>query len=72
MTTFPLLPAPRIAGLLPAVCPRVVRQVLGVGHSVNWKRVPLPGVLITTGAGTFAALYEDCVGEALTALARGA
>lgn len=59
-----LLPAPRIAGLLPAVCPRYVPV-----RKPDYRAIDTPRIWITTLAGTFAVLDETCVGTALAELA---
>lgn len=66
---IPLLPAPRIAGLLPAVCPRIAPAKLTAQGQPDYPRLPGPRILVTTAQGTFAVLFEDCIGEALALLA---
>lgn len=70
MTIYPLLPAPRIAGLLPAVCPIIGPAVLDTAGQLNTKRIGGQRIYITTMAGTVAVLDDLCVGDALAALMR--
>lgn len=59
----PLLPAPRIAGLLPAVCPRCIPLTV-----LDYRRLPEPRIIIGTRRGSFALTDETYLGEMLVEL----
>jgi hypothetical protein len=63
-----LLPAPKIAGLLPAKCPLLAPAVLDVAGQLNTKRIGGQRIYITTIEGTFAVLDDLCVGDAMALL----
>lgn len=58
-----LLPAPRIAGLLPAVCPRCIPLAV-----LDYRTLPEPRIVISTRRGSFALTDETRLGETLVEL----
>ena len=60
---IPLLPAPRIAGLLPPPRYAAVERA----NITHWSG---PGIWITTSAGTFAVQDEQRLGESFAELVR--